>query len=197
MQPGMGSATQGQGMGMGMGQSGMGTGMQGQGMGMMGMQMMGGQAGMGNGPGMQGQGGEMSGIQNGGNQVAPVGPNGNAAQPTVAGVPQSSKIYHVGSIDFFLDQADKLSLTSNQMTSLTEIKRVALAKTSELQAKIQQSERELFELTGADSPSESAIANKVKGIEKLRSEQRLGFINSVGRADKVLTSTQKQSLLAH
>lgn len=201
MTPGMGARMPGQSPGTT--QPGMG-GMQGQGagmtgmMGMMGMMGMGGGAGMGNGQGMDGQGGQMGGMQNSGNQPGvPNAPNGNAAQPTVANASDDTRLYHVGSVDFFLDQASKLNFTDKQTTDLTEIKRTALAQTSDLQAKIVRAEQELFALTGADSPNESTIATKVKEIEKLRTDQRLGFIKSVGKANKVLNADQRKSFLAH
>ena len=153
---------------------------------------------MGNGQSMEGQSGQMGGMQNSGNQAGlPSAPNGAAAQPAVASASEDTRIYHVGSVDFFLDQASKLNLTNKQTVDLTEIKRQALAQTSALQAKIVQAEQQLFALTGADSPNDSAIATKVKEIERLRSEQRLSFIKSVGKADKVLSSDQRKNFLAH
>ncbi len=195
-QPGVGSGAQGQGMGMGM----MPPAMQNQMMGMMGMMGMAPAAGagqMGAGQGMADPNGKMGGMQNRGNQVDASPPMGGAAQPTTVGAPDATRLYHVGSIDFFLDQAGKLNLTSKQTTDLTEIKRLSLARTSELQTKIVQSEQQLFSLTGADAPNEKGIANKVKEIEKLRTDQRLDFIKSVGRAGKVLSADQRQVFLSH
>lgn len=196
-QPGTGGM---QGQGTGMTQPGMG-GMQGQGMGMMGMMSMmgmGGGAGMGNGQGMEGHGGQMGGMQNGVNQPAvPGAPNGTPGQPAAVSASQDTRIYHVGAVDFFLDQAAKLNLTDKQTVDLTEVKRKALAQTSEQQTKIVQAEQELFALTGADSPNDSTIANKVKEIERIRTEQRLAFIKSVGRAGKVLTADQRKTFLTH
>ena len=208
--PGMGAANQGQGMGTpqsgtGMNPQGMGPGTQGQGMGMMGMmgmKMMGGGIdmgnGMGGGQGMQGRGGQMGGMQRGVNQPGATSmPNGAPNQPAASNVLEATRLYHAGSTDFFLDQGDKLNLTSKQTADITEIKRKSLVATEELQTKIAQSEKELFALTGADTPNESTIANKVKDIERLRGEQRLNFIKSVGKAGRVLNDTQRKIYLAH
>ena len=124
-------------------------------------------------------------------------PNGTSAQPSVANVPQATRLYHVGSIDFFLDQGDKLNLTTKQTSDLTEIKGKALAQTNGFQTKIVQAEQELFVLTGADAPNQSSISKKIKDIENLRSEQRLSFIKSVGAAGKVLSESQRKNFLAH
>lgn len=183
MQPGTGSGMQKQGMGMGM----MPPAMQDQMMQMMQMMPMMGMppaadAGqMGAGQVMGDPNGKMAPKQNPGSQVDA----------------DSTRLYHVGSIDFFLDQAGKLNLTSKQTKELAEIKSSSLARTSDLQTKIVQTEQQLFALTGADAPNEKGIATKVKEIEKLRAEQRLEFIKSVGKAGKVLSADQRQAFLSH
>jgi Spy/CpxP family protein refolding chaperone len=60
--------------------------------------------------------------------------------------------------------------------------------------KIDQAEQELWQLTSADQPDAGKIEAKIKEIEKLRGDERLAFIRSVGEAAKVLTDEQRKSL---
>ena len=61
--------------------------------------------------------------------------------------------------------------------------------------RIDQGEQELYALTGADQPDNGKIQAKVGEIEKMRGEQRMSFIMTVGEATKVLSPEQRQALL--
>ncbi len=168
----------GKGMGMmdgmigGMGMGGMSKG---GGMGMMDMDMM----------GMMGQN--------------PAGENmamGGMAMPSaLPGFPGASHLYHIGAAGFFLNHPQHITLTTEQQTQLNQRKEQSLLAQAQSQRKIDQAEQELWELTSADQPDATKIEAKVREIEKLRGDQRLAFIRSVGEAAKLLTPEQIKSLV--
>ena len=63
------------------------------------------------------------------------------------------------------------------------------------QRKIDQSEQDLYTLTGADQLDNAMVQAKIGEIEKLRSEQRMNFIRAVGEASNVLTHDQHLALM--
>jgi hypothetical protein len=180
----------------------MGT-MPGKGMGMMDMDMMmggmGGQKkGMGgmSGMGMMEDDMDMMGMMGKGS-MGGMGAKGMKMASALPGFPGASHIYHIGATDFFLDHPEHITLTTEQQTKLNKAKQKALLEKSKTQRNIDDAEQALWELTGADQPDAAQIQAKVQEIEKLRGEQRLAFIRSVGEAAKVLTDEQRQVLLGH
>jgi Spy/CpxP family protein refolding chaperone len=117
------------------------------------------------------------------------------AASALPGFPGASHVYHIGATDFFLDHPEHITLTTEQQTKLNKAKQKALLDKSKAQRKIDEAEQELWELTGADEPDAKPIQAKIQEIEKLRGEQRLAFIRSVGEAAKVLTDEQRKVLL--
>ena len=111
------------------------------------------------------------------------------------GVPGVSRLYHIGATEFFLNHPEHITLTTKQQAALNRMKQKALLSKSTAQRKIEEAEQELWELTGADEPDVAQIQATVQAIEKLRGEQRMAFIQSVGEAAKVLTDEQRQMLL--
>lgn len=111
------------------------------------------------------------------------------------GFPGASHIYHIGATGFFLDHPDHITLTTKQQTTLNGLKEKALLEKSTSQRKIDEAEQELWTLTASDQPDATKIDAKVRDIEKLRGDQRMGFIRSVGEAAKVLADDQRKSLL--
>jgi Spy/CpxP family protein refolding chaperone len=176
-------------------------GMKGGGMpGMSGMSGMGMDKMMGMG-GMSGSGGGMMMMDD--MNMMGMGPMGGqkgmkmkmtAALP---GFPGASHIYHIGATDFFLDHPEHITLTNDQQVRLNAIKQKAVTEKANAQRKIEEAEQQLWELTAADQPDAGKIDAKVKEIEKLRGDQRLTFIRSVGEAAQVLTDDQRKSLLGH
>ena len=61
--------------------------------------------------------------------------------------------------------------------------------------RIEEAEQELWTLTAAEAPDVAKIEEKVRNIERLRGDQRLAFIRSVGEAARVLTADQRSVLL--
>ncbi len=116
-------------------------------------------------------------------------------QAALPGFPGASHIYHIGATDFFLDHADHITLTPKQKVDLGRIKEKALLTKASAQRKVEEAEQELWGLTASDQPDAAKIEAKIQEIEKLRGDQRLTFIRSVGTAAKVLTDEQRQSLL--
>ena len=165
--------------------------------------------GMGGMPGSaQGGMGGMSGTSSGGmgsgccmgsmGQAPGSGSAGNSGmsmQTSLPGFPGASHVYHVGATGFFLEFADKLSLSTQQRTSLNDIKQRTLVDQSNQQRKVDEAEQALWLLTAADQPDAALIEAKAREIEKLKADQRLDFIRAVGEAAKVLTDDQRKIVL--
>ncbi len=166
--------------------------------GMMDMDMMGG--GMsgagGGGMGMMEDDMDMMGMMGKGS-MSGMGAKGMKMKMASAlpGFPGASHIYHIGATDFFLDHPEHITLTTEQQSMLNKAKQKAVMEKAKAQRQIDEAEQALWELTGADEPNAQQIEAKVQEIEKLRSEQRLGFIRSVGEAANVLSDEQRRVLL--
>lgn len=113
---------------------------------------------------------------------------------SLPGVPGASHVYHVGSTGFFLDQP-RLNLTTQQQAGLNRLKERALLEREDAERRIQQAEQELWALTGADQPDAAKVQAKLKEIEQIRTNQRIGFISAVGDAARLLTPEQQGALL--
>lgn len=164
---------------------------------------MGGMSGSPSG-GMGGMSGSSSGGMGGGCCMGSMGqsPGGGAAggsgmsmQTNLPGFPGASHIYHVGATGFYLEYADKLGLSTQQRTSLNDVKQRALVGQSNQQRKIDEAEQALWLLTAADQPDAASAEAKIREIEKLKADQRLEFIRAVGEATKVLTDDQRKMVL--
>ena len=114
---------------------------------------------------------------------------------SLPGTPGVSHIYHIGATGFFLNHSEHIALTTKQQAALNVVQRKALLGKFTAQRKIEEAEQELWELTGTDEPDAAQIQATVQVIAKLRGEQRMAFIQSVGEAAKVLTDDQRQMLL--
>ncbi len=147
--------------------------------------------------------GEMGGMSGGGMS----GMRGGAAQPgggmaamsapssAMPGQPGSSHLYHVGSTGFFLNHSQHITLTADQKYTLNRLRERAMLDRASGQRKIDQAEQELYSLTGADQLDNSKVQAKIGEIEKLRAEQRMNFIRTVGEASNALTHDQHQALM--
>lgn len=186
MGPGQGGGTGGMGMGMGMGGMGMDMG-----------------GGMAPGGAMQppqmrppmnrGRGMDMMGSMRGGAQMP-----GMASMPPLSnlpGFPGASHLYHVGATGFFLDHPQHIQLSGEQQAALNRIKERSTLDQRTAERRIEEAEQELWTLTAAESPEIAKIEDKVRSIERLRGDQRLAFIRSVGEAARVLTPEQRAVLL--
>lgn len=122
-------------------------------------------------------------------------PLGMAATSALPGIPGLSRLYHIGATGFFLNHSEHIAPTLKQQAALNRLQQQSLLNKSPAQRKIDEAEQELWELTGADEPDVAQIQAQVEAIEKLRGEQRMAFIRSVGEAVKVLTDEQRRSLL--
>ena len=156
-------------------------------MGMCCMGEMGGMSGGASG-GMSGMGGGAT--PRGGGMAAMSSPS--SAMPGQSG---ASHLYHVGSTGFFLNHSQHITLTADQKYTLNRLKERAMLDRASGQRKIDQSEQELYTLTGADQLDNSKVQGKIGEIEKLRAEQRMNFIRAVGEASNVLTHDQHQALM--
>ena len=111
------------------------------------------------------------------------------------GFPGASHIYHIGASDFFLDHPQHITLSTEQETKLVKMKQMALTAKASGQRKIEEAEQQLWELTAADQPDATKLEAKVREVEKLRGDQRMAFIRSVGEAAQVLTDDQRKILI--
>ena len=144
-------------------------------------------------PGMQGMSGmEMSGMDMMGRMARAPQMAGQAALP---GFPGLSHLYHIGSTDFFLDHPEHIALTTDQQRQLGQIKETALLEKASTQRKIEETEQQLFTLTGADQPVLADIQAKVREIGELQGQQRIAYIQAVGQAARILTEEQRKSLV--
>jgi hypothetical protein len=106
-----------------------------------------------------------------------------------------SRLFHVGATDFFLDHAQHLTLSTEQQKRLNQIKEQALLDKASANRKIQEAEQQLWKSSAADRPDAEEIETKVRQVEKLRADQRIGFIRAVDQAARVLTEEQRQAVL--
>lgn len=127
--------------------------------------------------------------------AAPGAGTAMAMPSALPGFPGASHLYHVGSTGFYLDYAEKIGLSVEQRTALNGIKQRSLSEQSGTERKIAEAEQALWALTAAEQPDAAAIDSKVREIEKLKSDQRLAFIRSVGEAAKLLTAEQRKMVL--
>lgn len=176
--------------GMGTGQSG-GTGS----MGMGGMAPGGGamQPPQMRPPMSRGGGMDMMGSMRGGAAMP-----GMASMPPLSnlpGFPGASHLYHVGATGFFLDHPQHIQLSGEQQAALNRIKERSTLDQRTAERRIEEAEQELWTLTAAESPEIAKIEDKVRSIERLRGDQRLAFIRSVGEAARLLTPEQRAVLL--
>ena len=111
--------------------------------------------------------------------------------PELAGFPGAPDLYHVGSVDFFLDLADALALTAEQKTELEKRRADARTATAATAAQIIAAEKRLWALTGSDRPVADRIVATVTEIERLKTTQRLEFMRAVGGAIAVLGDAQR------
>lgn len=112
------------------------------------------------------------------------------------GFPGVAQIYHLGATGFFLDYAAGIGLSSEQQADLDERQERSIGDLTAAQLRIDQAEQALWALTGSDRPDGTMIERKVREIEKLRADQRIAFIRSVGEAARILTDDQRAALVA-
>ena len=118
-----------------------------------------------------------------------------APSARLPGFPGASHLYHVGATGFFLDHPQHIDLATDQQVTLNRIKEKALLERASFDRRIEDAEQDLWTLTAADAPDAAKIETKIGAIEKLRGDQRMGFIRAVGEAGKVLTADQVAVLL--
>jgi len=141
---------------------------------------------------------QTSGMEMGKKGMQMMGGKGMAEMQTPSALPAfpgASHIYHIGAAGFFLDHPEHITLTAEQQTALNQAKEKSLLEQSSFQGKIDDAEQELWTLTASDQPEAEKIEAKVREIEKLRSDQRLALIRSVGEAADVLTDEQRKTLV--
>ncbi len=142
-------------------------------------------------------GGMMGGMAGGGGGMMSMMGGGTAMPPTLLpSFPGTSLLYHVGATDFFLDHSERITLTAEQTARLSQVKQRAAAGRADAERKVEAAEQQLWELTASDQPDPAKIEAKVREVEKLRGDQRLAFIRSVGESAQVLTDEQRKAVAA-
>jgi hypothetical protein len=138
-----------------------------------------------------GMGSEMSGMGAMGGMKTPAALGTFSALP---GFPGQSHLYHIGASSFFLDQITEIALTKDQQQKLARQKQQALLRQGDAERQVEAAEEKLWQLTAADQPQIDAIEKQIRGIEKLRADQRIAFIRAVGEAARLLTAEQRMQL---
>jgi Spy/CpxP family protein refolding chaperone len=108
------------------------------------------------------------------------------------GMPGVPHLYHIGSTGFFLNQP-RIRLTADQQSTLNQIREGALLERADADRRLERAEQELWALTGAGTDI-AEVEGKVTEIEKIRANQRIGFIRAVGEAIEALTPEQRMAL---
>jgi Spy/CpxP family protein refolding chaperone len=150
--------------------------------------------------------GSMSGMGSGGKSMgmmccmdamgkSPGAGSGMQMQSALPGFPGASHLYHVGATGFFLDYADKLTMSTEQKATLNDLKQHALIEQSASDRKIEEAEQALWALTALEQPDAAAVEAKTREIEKLKADQRVTIIRAVGEAARVLTPEQRKMVL--
>ncbi|MBN9518929.1 hypothetical protein J0H58_10485 [bacterium] len=139
--------------------------------------------------------GMMGGMAGGGGMMSMMG-GGTALPPPLPSFPGTSRLYHVGAADFFLDYTDQITLSAEQTARLGQVKQRTAADREYAQRKVEAAEQRMWELTAADQPDAAKIEATVREVEKLRGDERLAFIRAVGEAAQVLTAEQRSAVVA-
>lgn len=137
----------------------------------------------------------MGGMSGASSMAPPPGIGLQGALSSLPGFPGASHLYHIGATNFFLDHPEHLILTLDQQARLSEIRTKALMTRAEYYRKIQLEEENIWILTASDRPDLKLIADKIRVVEKLRADQRVAFIEDVGRAALQLSGIQVQALI--
>lgn len=137
----------------------------------------------------------MGGMSGGNSMLPPPGIGTQGALSSLPGFPGASHLYHIGATNFYLDHPEHLTLTLEQQARLSEIRTKALMRRSDYNRKIQLEEENIWILTASDRPDLKLIADKIRVVEKLRGDQRIAFIEDVGRATSQLSGIQIQALI--
>lgn len=155
-------------------------------------------------PGMGGMaGGGMMDMMGGmmGSMMGSMPPTKDAGAATTSselpGYPGASHIYHIGATGFFVDHADIVEFSKDQLESLKRIQEKSRVAQAAFEQKIEQAEEDLWQLTASDRPDIKTIEAKVKEIESIRGERRIKFIRDVGEAAGVLSTQQRSILLGN
>tara|TARA_R110001583_G_scaffold186189_3_gene346828 strand:+ start:3966 stop:4895 length:930 start_codon:yes stop_codon:yes gene_type:complete len=111
------------------------------------------------------------------------------------GYKNAPHIYHLGEIDFFLDQKEHLSLNATQIAKLKGIKNNWLDYQSENVSTREELETKLWQLTSLGKPNWIQIKQTVSEIETINSSLRLAFIKLVGNAIELLSVEQVNDLI--
>lgn len=122
------------------------------------------------------------------------GMKGMVMSSALPGFPGASHLYHIGATGYFLDHPEHITLSTEQQVALNRVKEQAQLNQASLGRKLAEAEQELWVLTSSDQPDAGKIEAKIREVEKLRGDQRMAFIRSVGDAAKVLTEEQRRVL---
>lgn len=108
--------------------------------------------------------------------------------------PGNTHIYHVGSVEFFLDKIKTVNLTEHQQELLMQLQSRWQKKHMSYDENTAKNEQALWLLTAEAVPNATAIKEKMTQVANIEVTQRLFFIRSVGEAAEILTEQQRQIL---
>jgi Spy/CpxP family protein refolding chaperone len=152
--------------------------------------MGGGMAGGGMGMGGMGMGGMM--MPSPGRGMMGHAPDGGQEAMDMATAPEAP--LHWGQSSFFLEHAAELELSQEQRERLGAMREEALLAMSAVDREIEATEELLWQATAAAEPRIARVERQARAIGRLTVKRRVDFMQSVARAARLLTDSQRQRL---
>lgn len=106
-------------------------------------------------------------------------------------LPEASHLLHLGVPRFFTDYRRRLGLSDEQLETLRQSQRTALAKWTEHQSAIDAFEVRVWVLTGDPDYEERELEKVLASMTETRGAQRMAYIRAVRDAARVLTPEQR------
>ncbi len=113
---------------------------------------------------------------------------------SLPGFPGISHLYHIGATGFYLDHADHLKLTKQQLAKLGSLQEKSALEQATMTRQEEQVEQEIWVLTSKGAPDTAALKSKLNRVAALGVKRRMMFIRAVGSAAKILTDKQRNLL---
>lgn len=110
-------------------------------------------------------------------------------------LPEGSHLLHLGVPRFYRDYRRRLRLTAAQIEALSAAQDQALRQWEERQARIEELERTLWQVTGASELSMKEVERILGELSDERAAQRRQYIQSVWEASRTLDDDQRRRLV--
>ncbi len=114
---------------------------------------------------------------------------------SLPGYDNAAHLYHLGEQNFFLNYADNIGLNTQQRDQLTIIKQQWQTQSQNMKDKIDALEERLWQQTAVGIPNWQDVSKTIRDTESQRGDMRLAFIQTVGKAVKILSKDQVDRLI--